>query len=211
MASPDTLREWLGTLQGSGATELRIRSGETSRSLVAVGVVRLPDDADPESAAGQVVDAVEGAGEGSSFRVLVYDHRGKQIGSRLFTPDRRTPTAESFATDPLTAAVVQMSQVVDRLCTSNERLVQGLAQPVTALAELFRRSADEADALRQEIEQQREDLTEMEIMARDAIDATTAGAAEPTPLQREVMQTLVAARGTFFGRGDGNTPETPPE
>jgi len=213
VAAVATLGAWLDSLPDTVA-ELRVRAGDSKDHLEHIGIV-------PAEAA-RILEDVDGAGFGSVFRVHAYDEKGKQITSRLFTPGssssspRTTGPSEVPATTEgaLFMAVQSMERIAERLMGSNERLVEGLAQPLAAMADLFRHESERRTEAEAGLMEAASGLAELEALAARAsshIEALEqgAGSAAGDALRGEVVKLVRGLRATYAPGGDDPDDDDP--
>lgn len=211
------IEEWLGDLPEEVET-ITIRTGDVRSSLEAVGRVEAPVEV---AAIRSALDDVGGGGR--ILRLDAYGAKGRHVRARERAAGSAVEPSQALAglalpagTDPLVALVIgvlqaqslQSSALVDRVITSNERLVGMLGTPFTAMAEMFREMREEMRGERLGREQAEIDARALETLVEGAL---ASDGAEGDPLRQAVAAAVERVAGAFTGGGsvEPQAPEGP--
>jgi hypothetical protein len=201
------IEEWLGDLPDEVET-ITIRTGDVRSSLEAVGRVEAPVEV------GAIRSALDDVGGGGRIlRLDAYGAKGRHVRARERAAGSAVEPSQALAglalpagTDPLVALVIgvlqaqslQSSALVDRVITSNERLVGMLGTPFTAMAEMFREMREEMRGERLGREQAEIDARALETLVEGAL---ASDGAEGDPLRQAVAAAVERVAGAFTGGG----------
>jgi len=197
--------EWIEALPDE-VESVTVRTGDVRGSLEAAGRLEAPVTADAIQA---VLDDLGGGGR--ILRLDAYGQKGRHVRARERTAGSAVAPAAAVAglplpagTDPLVALVVgvlqaqslQSSALVDRIITSNERLVGMLGAPFEAMTAMFREMREEMRGERIGREQAEIDARALETLVEGAL----AGDGEDAdPLRQAVADAVGRLAGTFTG------------
>jgi len=211
------IEEWLGDLPEEVET-ITVRTGDVRSSLEAVGRIEAPVEV------GAIRSALDDVGGGGRIlRLDAYGAKGRHVRARERAAGSAVEPSQALAglalpsgTDPLVALVIgvlqaqslQSSALVDRVITSNERLVGMLGTPFAAMAEMFREMREEMRGERLGREQAEIDARALETLVEGAL---ASDAAEGDPLRQAVAAAVERVAGAFTGGGpvEPQAPEGP--
>lgn len=187
MATAAEIGEWLSGL-GDDVVEIRCRAGVTSKTLESVGVV----EADGEV----ILAAVDDAGYGDVVRLYAYDAKGKQLRTKLFRSDGddRRGSAGGMSQAEATA------DVLSRVCSCLERVVDSISEPVESMAQLMSRAverADEAETAAMELALENAKQEAMLERAADELERPTGSSEADLSIKREALEMVKK----FLGQG----------
>lgn len=215
----DDVTTWIKALPDE-VTEVRIHAGARKDSLSAIGIHRMPKGtSSPASAADAILSQVADADVGLKFRCFAHSDTGKVLSTRYFSDgaestegggvlEREGPvkTIEDAAWRMATI----LERALDKSTTSNERLVMAFAQPLTALAGLFKNESERRESAETALMEKMAELVELNALASQAADRLEAGSSPTSDPLREAA--AEAVRQIFPTMGGGKkTPKTETE
>ena len=200
--------------------EVRVKSGSSKDTLEAIGAISSETSAD---VTGDILELVEEAGLGQYVRLYArHPSTGKQMATRMFSPGvgkgtEARPAAPDLSSPEAALAytVLVMERCLDRTHASNERLVTGLREPLTAMASLFHGEEQRRAAAEHKREAALDRLREMERIAEEVLSAseaesTPASSAE-SPLAGAAADFLRELKDSLSGSPKDKTPTPTPK
>lgn len=202
--------------------EVRVKCGSSKDTLEAIGVIGSESSAD---VAGDILELVEESGLGQYVRLYArHPDTGKQLATRMFSPGRgkddKAPAPPDLSSPEAALAytVLVMERCLDRTHASNERLITGLREPLTAMASLFHGEEQRRAAAEHKRETALDRLREMERIAEEVLSASEAEATPASsgdsPLAGAAADFLRELQSSLTGTPKAAAPEpkswTPP-
>jgi len=215
--------EWLEGLPEE-VESVTVRTGDVRGSLEAAGRLAWGDDSPVTSDAIQAVLDDLGGG-GRILRLDAYGAKGRHVRARERTAGSAVAPAAALVgmalpagTDPLIGLVVgvlqaqsmQSSALVDRVITSNERLVGMLGAPFEAMTSMFREMREEMRGERLGREQAEIDARALETLVEGALNGD---GEEVDPLKQAVADAVGRLATSMTGApapDDGPADDGPP-
>lgn len=221
---PADLAVWLRALPPD-VDELRVMAGASKSTLTSVGSVAVKPTT-IATAAAEVEAILEAADAGDTFRIFCFAG-SKVVRTGLFSPGptaqegQRSTQEAMLAAGPVTSledalwrVSVAHASMIDRILASNERLVSGLSEPLTALAGLFnaetarRHNAEDRAA---QLAEENMELSQLGRALGDRLEQT--GEGDDGGKQAAILELVQAITGAFQaqGQGGGRRPAEPPK
>jgi hypothetical protein len=211
------VEEWLQDLPEE-VESVTVRTGDVRGSLEAAGRLDAPVTVDAIRA---VVDDLGGGGR--ILRLDAYGQKGRHVRARERTAGSAVQPAAALVglalpagTDPMVALVVgvlqaqslQSSALVDRVITSNERLVGMLGAPFEAMTSMFREMREEMRGERLGREQAEIDARALETLVEGAL---AGDGEEADPLRQAVADAVGRLAANLTGGSPAPAPMEGPD